>query len=199
MVNYADGKIYKIVSDSCNEVYIGSTTQPLSKRLAKHKDNYKCFLLDKGDKITSHSIIKHGDAKIILIELYPCSQKCELEAREYHFLKLEANKVNKIMPTRTKHEHYIDNKKEILEHKKLFYNEHKEAIIEKTKQYYENNKKVILEKSKVYRNEHEQQIKARIRQVYLCDCGCSIQKAEKARHERSKKHQLYLSNLTYNE
>jgi hypothetical protein len=34
---YKDGKIYKIVSDKTDMVYIGSTIQTLIKRLCRHK------------------------------------------------------------------------------------------------------------------------------------------------------------------
>ena len=35
MVNYANGKIYKIVSTQLDKVYIGSTSLELKKRLIK--------------------------------------------------------------------------------------------------------------------------------------------------------------------
>ena len=42
MVNYQDGKIYKIVDNTNNNVYIGSTCEPtLARRLAKHVGHYK--------------------------------------------------------------------------------------------------------------------------------------------------------------
>ncbi len=37
MPNYQSGKIYKIVNDIDDRIYIGSTTYPLHKRLYKHK------------------------------------------------------------------------------------------------------------------------------------------------------------------
>ena len=37
MVNYQNGKIYKIINQSNDIVYIGSTTQALSHRYTKHK------------------------------------------------------------------------------------------------------------------------------------------------------------------
>ena len=38
---YNNGKIYKIVSDSTDKIYVGSTTQPLSKRHYEHKKNFQ--------------------------------------------------------------------------------------------------------------------------------------------------------------
>ena len=42
--NYSLGKIYKLVSDETDDIYIGSTCQRLlSKRLGQHRDHYnKC-------------------------------------------------------------------------------------------------------------------------------------------------------------
>ena len=43
-MDYKNGKIYKIVSDLTDKIYIGSTTQPLYKRHSKHKGNYKQYI-----------------------------------------------------------------------------------------------------------------------------------------------------------
>ena len=37
MCDYENGKIYKIVNDVDDDIYIGSTTQPLCKRFGDHK------------------------------------------------------------------------------------------------------------------------------------------------------------------
>jgi len=42
MVNYKNGKIYKLINHSMPDiVYYGSTTQKLCNRLTGHKDNFK--------------------------------------------------------------------------------------------------------------------------------------------------------------
>ena len=41
MVNYKNGKIYKIVCDVSDFIYIGSTCQPLNKRWGEHKTETK--------------------------------------------------------------------------------------------------------------------------------------------------------------
>jgi hypothetical protein len=83
MPNYKNGKIYKIGYG--NDIYIGSTTAPLSQRMAQHRYTYKNKLKD----ITVHSIFdKHGLDKcyIELIEVYPCKNKKELEKRETKYI-----------------------------------------------------------------------------------------------------------------
>ena len=37
MPDYSKGKVYRILQDNDKTVYIGSTTQPLSARLAQHR------------------------------------------------------------------------------------------------------------------------------------------------------------------
>jgi hypothetical protein len=37
MVNYSDGKMYRLVNDIDDAEYIGSTTQPSCKRLVGHR------------------------------------------------------------------------------------------------------------------------------------------------------------------
>jgi hypothetical protein len=78
MVNYKNGKIYKLVAG--DYVYIGSTTQKLCVRLAGHKiKNYNT---------TARILFESGyDVKIILIEDFPCENKDELTAREYYHIQ----------------------------------------------------------------------------------------------------------------
>ena len=78
MPDYKNGKIYQILSPNTDKVYIGSTTQPLHKRFYEHKSRFT-----KPDHYNaSCEVIKAGDAKIELIEEYPCENKMELERRE---------------------------------------------------------------------------------------------------------------------
>ena len=94
MVNYQNGKIYKIVSDQTDKIYIGSTTDKyLSHRLNNHRYEYK----SKRSNVSSKKILKYDDVKIILIETYPCKNKDELFAREqYHVDKNKDICVNKL-------------------------------------------------------------------------------------------------------
>ena len=75
MPNYQQGRIYSIRSVSNPDlIYIGSTTQTLSRRFSSHKR--------KNSKCSSREIITIGDAYIELIENFPCNDIYELEARE---------------------------------------------------------------------------------------------------------------------
>ena len=44
MVDYRKGQIYKVCDQTFTKCYIGSTTQPLSKRMEKHRSDFKKYL-----------------------------------------------------------------------------------------------------------------------------------------------------------
>lgn len=99
-MDYANGRIYRIESPSQPElgVYYGSTTQPLSKRMAHHRTTAK-----RGGGSRSASIIAAGDAVIILVELCPVTTKEELNAREAFWIRGNPC-VNRNVPGRTRAE-----------------------------------------------------------------------------------------------
>jgi hypothetical protein len=177
-MDFKNGRIYKITSNSTDKIYIGSTCQPLSKRIVDHRCDYKRFVNGKRGKTTSFELIALGDAIITLIEDYPCERKEQLHARErYH---IELNKdicVNKNIPTRTHKEYYQDNKEHITEYHIEYKKINKEKIVEYRKEYKQVNKEKIAEYNK---------------QKITCICGGITVKGSKARHEQSKKHQAFI-------
>lgn len=79
MPNYQDGKIYKLICLNTGLIYVGSTCQPLCKRLAQHKSNT--------NSTNSKKIIENGNFIIVLIELFPCETVEQLRAREYEIIQ----------------------------------------------------------------------------------------------------------------
>ena len=151
-MNYQNGKIYKIVSDLTDKIYIGSTTQPLYKRLGHHKGVYKESLTGKNKHITSFELIKLGDTRIELIEDFPCERKEQLNAREGYYIRLNKNIcVNRCIAGRNKQEWYEANKDKVLEHQKQYREDNKDKVLEQKKQYYEANKAKIAEQQKQYK------------------------------------------------
>ena len=125
MTKYEKGKIYKIISDNTDKIYIGSSCEPtLAHRLSKHRSNYKAWLKDNTNQyITSYEILKLENYSIILIENYPCNNKDELHAKERSVIET-VECVNKIIPFRTKDElkclkqlYAIDNNEKIKQYK----------------------------------------------------------------------------------
>lgn len=159
-MDYRNGRIYKIVSDLTDMIYIGSTTQPLCKRLVKHKGNYKESLTGKNRYITSFELFKLGETRIELIENYPCNNKEELNAREGYYIKLNNNIcVNKNIAGRTSKEYKKDNKLKISEAHKKYREVHKEEIAIIQHKWYETNKEKKAEYNKQYKEENKQKLK----------------------------------------
>jgi hypothetical protein len=133
-MDYKNGKIYAIRNHQTEQIYIGSTTQTLTKRLSHHKNNKGC---------SSCKIIQYRDAYIELIELFPCNSKEELNKKEGEHIRIN-NCVNKNIAGRTpkeyKAQYYEENKEKSREKHKQYYENNKEKIREQQKQYYENNK-----------------------------------------------------------
>ena len=128
MIDYQQGKIYKIDCNVTGKVYIGSTCEPiLARRLAGHVGNYRCYLNGTSNYVSSFDILQNEDYDIVLIESYPCNSKDELHARErYHTNNIDC--VNKIKNQGMKNE--IGEK----EYKKQYREKNKEVINTKKKE-----------------------------------------------------------------
>ena len=212
---YKRGKIYKIISNQTNDVYYGSTVEPyLTNRLSGHRKCYKCWLNGKCNYTSSYEIVKFEDAKIILVETFPCDTKDQLLAREqYHIDNNDC--VNKYKSwhglsqkeyDKQRHKHYYkENREKVIEQHKNYYDNHKEQIkqyhqlfilqnaeklSEQKKQYRIENAEKISEQKKEYRKRVEERLKSKI----ICECGSTLRKIDIRRHERTKKHQQFISN-----
>ena len=167
MPDYAQGRIYKIVSDSTDKVYVGSTCQRLSARFSQHRS----------DKYSSRVLMEYDDVRCVLVEMFPCKTKEELQAREYLTIKELKDKnvtvVNRNMPTRTAAQYHSDNREQRNEKQACYYAKNHEALHIKRTEYYVANREAI---------------KAQHATPFVCACGNTISTCEKSRHERSKKH-----------
>ena len=153
MPDYNNGKIYKIVCNLTKECYVGSTTQPLSKRLAGHVNEYKRYSLGKSVATSSFPILERGNYDIVLLEEVKCDNKEQLHKEERKHI--EANVcVNHNMPLRKKKEYREANKDKILESKKKYYEITRDKQIEKSRQYREDNKDKIAENTKERRKKY---------------------------------------------
>jgi hypothetical protein len=190
-MTYQNGKIYAIRSYQTDDVYYGSTTQPLSKRLSKHKASYKYWQNGKYNYITSFEIVKFDDCYIELFEDYPCNSKAELERREGEIIRAEDNAINKFIAGRTYKEYYAENV---------------DKIKQQNKQYREDNAEKIKQQSKRYREDNADKIKQRyvdnIDKINLhqnikneCSCGGKYSNRHKSAHSKTKKHTKYLETL----
>jgi hypothetical protein len=157
------GFIYIIRSHQTDDVYYGSTTQMLCKRMASHRGNYKLWLNEKYRHNRSFDILKFDDAYIELVEEIEFQNKQELSAREGHYIR-ENNCVNKRIEGRTTQQYYLDNKDKIDEQTKLYNNTHKIERSIYNKEWKEANKDKIKEQTKLYLEENQDKIKEQAKQ-----------------------------------
>ena len=165
MEDYSLGKIYKITSNHCELPYIGSTTDTLEYRFRKHRNRYDSWKNGKSTYTCSFEILKYDDARIELIESYPCNSREELEKREGTYILIGKNCVNKQKAGRNG---------DYREYQKKWY------------QNPENKKR----QAEYQRAPH---IKAYRSEKMLCECGAVIIRIHLKRHiETSKQHRLWL-------
>ena len=180
MPDYKNGKIYKVWSPEGDDIYIGSTVQPLYKRFHTHKVNTSCR-----SKILFE---KYDDVRIELIECVPCDNKEQLNKKEGEYIR-KLDCVNKVIAGRTYKEYREDNKEKIKENHKEYYENNKDKIKENSKEYRENNKEHYKEYWKEYRENNKEKIKEYRKNKITCECGRTITLLHKARHEKTKVHQ----------
>jgi len=166
---YHRGKIYKIVSNHTDKVYIGSTVQSLAKRIGGHRSNYKQYLKGNHRKVMSFDIVCFDDAKIYLIEEFKCESKNELERKERFYIE-SIECCNKVIPCRTSKEYNVDNK-------------------EKIKEYYQKNKDELKE----YYQKNKEKISIREKEKVECEiCKSIVSKKTLKRHQKSIKCKSYI-------
>eukprot|EP00960_Hanusia_phi_P012291 358393-Hanusia_phi.AAC.1 len=117
MPDYSKGVIYTIrCRNDTSLIYVGSTVQPLAKRLGQHKkDCYK-----KASNMMLYQKIREtswDDWYIELYEEYPCENIQQLHKREGEIIR-EISNLNHNVPGRTPDER--------VEYKKQWYQDHKE-------------------------------------------------------------------------
>jgi len=202
MPDYSKGKIYKILNNVDNEIYVGSTTETLGQRMARHRQDMK--------HRPHYKLYKHmyelnvENFYIELIENFPCNDVYELRAREGHFIR-EIGTMNKNIAGRTYNKWREENKEHIKSHSKQYYedNKHdkikqyrednKELIKTHRKQYYENNKDYLKEYDKQYHEKNKEHIQHRTNKKITCNvCGCQVSRGNIARHQKTEKCKSYV-------
>ena len=175
MVNYKQGKIYKIECNITGLVYIGSTCKKkLSGRMTGHRSSYKKYLNHKGKYYSVFKVMENKDYDIILIEDFPCNSKDQLFARErYYTNTIECVNLCKGQGLLLELGIQEYNK----QHSVKYRSENAVQIKEKKRVYYENNKDKLNEK-------------------FTCSCGGKYICHNRLRHFKTKKHLKYLEEQT---
>lgn len=130
MPNFENGKIYRIDGNGLS--YIGSTTEPLKKRLRRHLNYIK-----EKRYCSSSKVLSDIGNKIVLIEDFPCENNSQLTDREYYWFSVIDN-CNDISPKQQKinrYEKYVKNNETAIEIQKRASAKWKSANKEHIKAY----------------------------------------------------------------
>ncbi len=162
---YQNGKIYKLVNNVDDNIYIGSTCKALHQRLYTHKQDAKRCPNQYNYRHLNN--IGWENINIILIEKYPCNDKDELLKRERYWVDELKPQLNKQLPTRT-----------MQEYNKYYHEMNKEKLNQRKQNAYHENKEEHAQKHKVWGS-----------QTWFCDvCNKKGILNNKARHLKSKTH-----------
>lgn len=182
-VDYSQTIIYKLCckDPSIKDIYVGHTTN-----FKVRKNAHKKACSDASSEYCNQYVYKFIRANggwdnwsMIEIDNLSCENKREAEKRERYWIETLVAKLNSINPIATKEEkiqqkkdwyeenkeailekakqNYEENKDKKLEYQKQYAEEHKEHIAEKQKEYRENNKEKLAEQKKVYRDQHKEE------------------------------------------
>jgi hypothetical protein len=189
MPDYNNSKIYTIRCKVDNSlIYVGSTTQPLSKRMVEHRSKHN---KEKYDSYTKPLYIKMREFGIenFYIELYedyPCERKEQLEKKEGEITR-EIGNLNKVVAGIQ----WRTNKKE---NDKNYYDENKIEILEKNKIYRQENKTFVNQLSKKYYEDNKLKISEQAKKEHVCLCGCKVRSDGIRQHLKTQKHLSLINN-----
>jgi len=195
IIDWSKCIIYKIWKD--DDFYVGSTTD-LASRKSKHKRvcnnekgrdyNLKLYqtIRDKGG---------WNQFEIIPLEEYTeCKSQVQARIREEEWrVKLYAN-LNMRKAFVVKQEYQSQYKQEHKEEIKIYTQEHKEE----KKIYDMIYRKDNVDKIKEYQAQYRQDNVDKFKEKYTCKCGSICIKKNKAKHEKSLKHQNFILNSNSN-
>ena len=193
---YANGKIYRLVSNVDEEFYVGSTCSILAKRLYEHKKDAERGILPAYKHLNE---VGWDNISIVLIEEYSCENKNQLERRERYWIETLKPTLNKTIPTRTVKEWYEDNKEKVREQAAKYRKDNAEKIREYHEKYYAENADKIREKGAKYRAENAEKSRER-HAKYRAENADKIRekgakyRAENAEKIREKKAKYYEQN-----
>ena len=189
---FHNAKIYRITDIGYTKCYIGSTTEELSQRMARHRTKYKKFLRDDKEGHTrSYDLFnEYGieNCKIELIEYFKCDTLAELRKKEGEHIK-NTECVNKRVAGRTKKEYNKEYREQNKDKIKEYYENNKDKI----KDYYENNKDKICDQKKEYKKLNKDKICEQKREYYqnnkdrICDRVKEYREQNKAKINEKKK------------
>ena len=167
MVNYSNAKIYMIESARNGTRFYGSTCSPLSKRMWEHKDYFKQYTYGTRDYCPSFEALVRHDARIILVEAYPCKNRQELDAQEAKYIRENPCLNKDFDPT----EGLCG-----------------DSVMSRIGSIMTAEKNIKKDASKAAASKYYQDTTRERKTKVLCVCGSTISKGYLPRHKKSAKH-----------
>ena len=165
------GIIYKIVDNTNNDIYYGSTTTTLNCRISQHKHFYKKWLNGLTNNCQSYEILKNDNWYYELVDEIEYNDRQELLKLESYYIKNNSC-INKVIPYITEEERKA---------KKYIYD----------KQWFVDNP----DKLKIYNERKYEKSKIKNKIQIQCDCGSIVTSGSYTKHKKTQKHLLYLDSI----
>jgi hypothetical protein len=205
-LNYQNTQLYELIEHDTQGnpvVYRGHTTQPLHKRLAQHRRDFKQWKKGKSAYCSSYEVLKHGPARIELVRAAPCFTKKEASRVEGLFIRELPTCVNiRKNKYANQAERYEANKETILAKHKEYHHANKETANARRKEHHKANKETANAKAKAYNQANKETLKAKAKAYYQtnketisaklaekiqCECGAVISRSNLS-HRKTWKH-----------
>lgn len=153
MTNYQNSKLYKLVNDIDDDIYVGGTAKKyLNSRLSSH------ICESRKEQNLNRKVYKHiqqiggwNHVQIVLLEEYPCNNRVELRARERHWIETLKASLNSEIPGR-----------DIVEYRKHYRANNKEKLKKDNAEYYQRTKHTRKE----YRYKNKDKINTQRKERY---------------------------------
>ena len=188
--DYKNGKIYCIRNHINDKIYVGSTCQSLSKRMAYHRDD--CLKSNRNTLIYNMMRdLGRDNFYIELIEEYPCENSNQLTRREGELMRELKASLNQVIAGRTRGEYKIDNHDKIKKTKaisdKKYAENNQEKLKAYRKEYYNKNPEKYKEDAKKYAEENREAVLAKKREYYYKNRERILENVRKYAEENREK------------
>ena len=196
-----EGIIYKLLCFDADvkACYIGSTKN-ITSRLNDHKCNTNLKSRKEHNSILYETIRNTGGwdnwTYQILAKLR-VKNYTELHKFEALYIKSTNNTLNKIIPTRTRKQHYEEERLKILAYKKSYHQNNREKILEKRRKRYQKNKEMNKKRAKAYYTINKDKIseQKKLKRLWL-DGSETSYGSNRFRHLKSKKYKEGMKKFT---
>lgn len=201
-MNFENAVIYKLVCKDPEilDTYVGSTMN-YTKRKYMHKHHCTNEQAENHHLYVYKFIRDHGGwdnwQMLEICKASECTTKQELCRLERRYLEELKATLNKVVPTRTDHEYYVDNIEKHKERCKQYEEENKEKLNEYRKEYYQKTKEAKKPYRKQYNEENREHL-AEYRKKYRLENSDDIAAKKKA-HYAENKDKIRLKQKEYRE